>query len=82
MGTVLERFGKALKSGGAMYASFRYGEGEALRDGRLFNDYDEESLRGLLRSCPELGVLEVWRTTDLRPDREDVIWLNVLLRKS
>jgi hypothetical protein len=50
-------------------------------DGRLFNDYDEGSLRELLRSRPELGILEVWRTTDLRPNRNDVTWLNVLLRK-
>ena len=42
---VLERLGNALKTGGVMYASFRYGEGESFRDGRLFNDYDEESLR-------------------------------------
>ena len=33
---VLERLGAALKAGGAMYASFRYGEGEAIRAGRLF----------------------------------------------
>ena len=64
-----------------IYFSFRYGEGEVVRDGRLFNDYDEESLRDLLESRPELGILKVWRTADLRPDRDDVTWLNILLRK-
>ena len=78
---VLERLVIALKVGGVMYASFKYGEGETIRDGRLFNDYDERSLRDLLRSRPDLVPLEVWRTTDLRPDRNDVTWLDVLLRK-
>jgi 2-polyprenyl-3-methyl-5-hydroxy-6-metoxy-1,4-benzoquinol methylase len=78
---VLERLGIALKTGGVMYASFKYGEGESVRDGRLFNDLDEEGFRNVLRSRPELGILKMWRTTDLRPDRDDVAWLNVLLRK-
>ena len=78
---VLERLVIALKVGGVMYASFKYGEGETIRDGRLFNDYDERSLRNLLRRHPDLVPLEVCRTTGLRPDRNDVTWLNVLLRK-
>ncbi len=78
---VLARLGVALKAGGVMYASFKYGEGEAVRDGRLFNDCYEESLRNLLRSRTEFGILEVWRSTDLRPGRGDITWLNVLLRK-
>jgi SAM-dependent methyltransferase len=78
---VLERLVIALKVGGVMFASFKYGEGETIRDGRPFNDYDERSLRDLLRSHPDLVPLEVWRTTGLRPDHNDVTWLNVLLRK-
>ena len=81
MAKVLKRLGMTLKAGGVMYASFKYGEGEAVRGGRLFNDYDEGSLRLLLRSRPDLGILKAWRTTDLRPDCDDVTWLNVLLRK-
>lgn len=79
--TVLERLGMALKAGGVMYVSFKYGGGEAVKGGRLFNDYDEGSLKDLLRSRPEFGILKVWRTMDLRPDCDDVTWLNVLLRK-
>ena len=78
---VLVQLAIALKAGGVMYASFKYGEGETIRDGRLFNDYDERSLRDLLRSHTDLVPQEVWRTTDLRTDRNDVSWLNVLLRK-
>jgi SAM-dependent methyltransferase len=81
MAEVLERLGTALKTGGVMYASFRYGEGEAIRGDRLFNDYDETNLDDLLRGRRDLGLLKVWRTTDLRPDRGDITWLNVLLQK-
>lgn len=81
MVAVLERLGGSLKEEAAMYTSFRYGRGEAVRDGRLFNDYDEGSFRGLLQSRPELEILKVWRTSDIRPNRDGVTWLNVLLRK-
>ncbi len=81
MAEVLEQLGMALKVSGVMYASFKYGVGESVKDGRLFNDYDEGSLKDLLRSRPELAILEMWRTTDLRANFDDVTWLNVLLRK-
>ena len=82
MAEVLRQLGLALKVGGVMYASFKYGEGESVRDGRLFTDYDEGSLRDLLRNRPEFVMHKLWRTTDLRPNCNDIAWLNVLLRKS
>ena len=60
MAKVLEQLGMALKVGGVMYASFKYGQGESVRDGRLFNDYDEVRFRDLLRSCPEFESLKLW----------------------
>ncbi len=78
---VLERFSLALRSGGVAYASFKYGEDEVVRDGRLFSDYSEDGLLRLLDTCPELEPVELWRTTDLRPECNDTVWLNVLLRK-
>ena len=72
----------ALKVGGVMYASFKYGEGESVRDGRLFTDYDEGSLRDLLRNRPEFVMHKLWWMTDLRPNCNHIAWLNVLLRKS
>lgn len=81
MARVLEQLGMALKVGGVMYASFKYGEGEAVRDGRLFNDYDENSFRRLLDTQPEMESVRLWRTTGFRPERSDTVWLHVLLRK-
>ncbi len=81
MPDVLNRLGRSLKAGGVLYASFRYGDEETVRGGRLFNDYREDTLRGMLRGHPDLRPISLWRTTDLRPDRGDVVWLNALLRK-
>lgn len=78
---VLERLGKVLKAGGVMYASFKFGEEEIVRNGRLFSDYSEDGLRRLLETQPELKLVRLWRTTDLRQEHSDTVWLNVLLRK-
>jgi SAM-dependent methyltransferase len=79
---VLERLVIALKVGGVMYASFKYGEEEAVRNGRLFSENTEDSFRRLLETRTELELVRLWRTTDLRPKCSAAVWLNVLLKKS
>lgn len=81
MADVLGHLGRSLKDGGVMYASFKYGDGETFRDGRLFNDYNERGFRRLLSSRPELRIIKLWQTADLRPGRADEAWFNALLRR-
>lgn len=72
----------SLKAGGLLYASFKYGDGEVTRNGRLFNNYNEETFRSLLRTyTTEQEIVRLWRTADLRPGQKNATWLNVLLRK-
>jgi SAM-dependent methyltransferase len=78
---VLSRLGKALRPGGACYMSFKVGEAEEVRRGRLFTDHTVETLRSLLSRLPALEVLRVWETPDLRPDRPGERWVNALVRK-
>lgn len=78
---VIERIAKSLKLNGILYASFKSGDGEIVRDGRLFNSYNEESLRNLIELQKNLEVLKVWKTQDVRPDRENEYWVNVLCKK-
>ena len=44
---VLGKLHKALRDGGTLYASFKYGEGTVVRGDRTFCDFTEESVRKL-----------------------------------
>ncbi len=79
---VIARLRAALKPGGILYASFKYGSGEREHRGRRFTDLDEPGLAGLLDQVPGLGPVETWTTDDRRPGREAERWLNTLLRRA
>jgi len=81
MPDVLHRLARALRPGGVLYASFKLGDGEQWVNGRLFNSYDEAALRELLAATGEFEPLEIWETSDLRPERRDERWLNAVVRK-
>ena len=84
---VFGRMVRALRPGGVIYTSFKYGEFEGLRDGRHFTDFTECSFKDFLASdllpaearC--LMIEDLWITSDVRPGRGDQKWLNLLLRK-
>lgn len=81
---------EALVPGGILYASFKRGTSEGVREGRFFNDYDEvrlkefvQGLRGgwsLPDSSPPWSVLKVWLTSDIGQQRAGVEWVNLLAR--
>ena len=71
----------ALKPGGVLYASFKYGCGERVVNGRFFNDYTENDLRMLLTPEKQMTLLEYWITEDVRPERSGQRWLNFIARK-
>lgn len=75
----LGRLALALRLGGVLYASFKYGRGEREHRGRNFTDFDEAGLRTLLGKVPDLTERETWTTEDLRPGRAAERWLNTLL---
>lgn len=77
---VMQKLADALKPGGVWYVSFKYGNGERVQGERRFTDMNEEALRELLRTIPEMETVSLWVTQDNRPDRDEV-WLNGILRK-
>src|SRR5262245_25549836 len=81
MDEVFCRLTRALRAGGAWYMSFKRGEGEEMRDGRLFNDSTDSSFAELLKRYPRLVLLRTWQTEDLRPERCGQYWLNALVQK-
>ena len=79
---VMHHLASHLVPGGILYASFIFGTEDRTKDGRHFTDMTEETLSALLDECSALRQVETWRSSDRRPDREEDIWLNTLLRKS
>jgi SAM-dependent methyltransferase len=78
---VLGRLGRALKSDGVLYVSFKYGAGEREHGGRRFTDLDEEGLAGLVEAVPARVVRETWVTGDRREGREGERWLNAVVAR-
>lgn len=78
---VLERLAQSLCSGGVLFASFKYGIKEEVRHGRLFNDFTEDKFISLISTHPKLEVISIWTTMDIRNDRKNEKWLNILLKK-
>ena len=78
---VLQKISDALKSGGILYTSFKYGEFEGIRGKRYFTDLTEKSLAGLMETVPSLQIVETWVTDDVCPGREEERWINILARR-
>lgn len=79
---VLKKMAAALKAGGVVYTSFKYGDFEGERNGRYFVDFTPETFGEYMQEVPELQIEEYWITGDVRPGRSEEKWLNLILRKS
>lgn len=77
---VLARLKRALKAGGILYASFKYGETEKMRGERSFSDFTEEQAKQLFLENG-FEILEFALTGDVREGRADEMWCNVVGRK-
>ena len=78
---VFQRMIRALTGHGVIYTSFKYGTFEGERGGRYFTDFTEDAFQEFLQLFPGLSIEDDWITADVRPDRSDEKWLNLLLRK-
>ena len=72
---------KAVKPGGYIYTSFKYGEFEGFRGERYFIDFKEESFKCFLKDFPDAMIEMQWVSGDVRPGREKEMWLNLILKK-
>lgn len=77
---VIGKIEMALKTGGVLYTSFKYGEEEGMRHGRYFTDFTEESLKKFW-SFPGLQIFDMWISQDIREDRREKQWINLLAWK-
>lgn len=79
---------RAMKKGGILYMSFKYGDHNGFRDGRHFTDLDEDGFRELMDQLysekikrQDLAIIDEWQSEDVRRGKM-VQWLNVILKKS
>jgi len=79
---VFRRMIPALHEEGILYVSFKLGNFRGERNGRYFTDFDESGFRKYAEQFPELTIRDLWITADVRPNREEEQWLNIILQKS
>lgn len=72
---------RATKKDGVIYTSFKYGDFEGYRGERYYTDFTEESFNLFLEGLKEIKIEEYWVSTDVRPNRGNERWLNMILRK-
>lgn len=82
---LVDLFGKlyrALKQDGILYVSFKYGSFEGMRNERYFTDMTMDRLRPILGQISKLEVLKYWVSADVRENRGDEQWLNLIMKKN
>lgn len=80
MKEILKKVTRALKHSGVLYCSYKYGNQERIFDGRFFSDYTEKDILDLLVDTG-LKCEKYWISSDVRADREDEKWLNIIAVK-
>ena len=78
---IMKKIAIATKTGGVVYTSFKYGDFEGVRNGRYFTYLTEESFGKLVEEVLELVVEKLWVSADVRAERGEERWLNIVLRK-
>jgi len=78
---VFDKMVLALKKNGIIYTSFKYGEFEGTRNGRYFTDFTENTFKTFVDRFSDIAIEDFWITQDVRPQRDNEKWLNVILRK-
>ena len=79
---VLNNLANGLRENGVFYMSFKYGDKEFVDEKeRYFNCYDEKSFKNLIKDINELEILKLYKSEDVMPNRENLVWLNVLCIK-
>ena len=74
---IMKKLHNALKENGALYASFKYGEGTTFRGERKFSDFTEKSIEPLFETAG-FEIVSNIVGSDSRPGRESEKWVNVI----
>ena len=72
---------RALKPGGVLYVSFKYGDADGYLGKRYYTYMTEERFAELAATVPELEILHAGIFGNEHPGQPDFRWLWALLRK-
>lgn len=78
---VIHRIATALKNEGILYASWKYGTQDRTADGKKYVDMNDSLIYEIIKEVPEMQIVKMWTTKDVRNEYSTQKWLNVLLRK-
>lgn len=81
MDFILDKIVDSLKVDGVLYMSFKYGEYSGMKDGIYYTEYKTKMMRELINSHNNLELIDIFKTNDVRPEREEQEWINVFLKK-
>ena len=70
---------KALKVGGYIYLSMKYGKDSSVENGRFYQYVDEQKLKELCKNS-NLSIVEIYNSEDLLKRNNG--WINVVLTKN
>lgn len=75
---VFNKCHKALKKDGVIYCSFKYGDYKGIYKDRYFNFLNEELINNIIKDT-NLKIIDILITNDVRKDRDNEKWLNIIL---
>ncbi len=81
MPEILRKIRKALEMNGILYFSVKKGDFEGYRNERYFTDYEKSDIKELFAKVEGFEIIDIWKSEDVRSDRKDKLWLNVLAKK-
>lgn len=78
----LQKLWCALKPGGHMFMSFKYGEGEASSEGRYFLYQTEQTLRARIADLANAKIVELWQSAPRGMLTQTSQWIQVIVTKA
>lgn len=78
---VINKYLNFLTKNGVFYMSFKKRKENYYKDDRFFNCFDQDRITKFITHFKDIEIIELLETDDVRPNRIDEKWINIVLRK-